>query len=162
MEVWNKSNSVGHTACTPCSPSDQMCLLTGQTSKHETSTQCRANVNYLFNLRPIIYKSWCLNFHFILNQGALVGKYNRLKTTIDVINRQWVKRTLLTHSFNFVCVFYFFRFSKMICFHLSERKMNLMLLRYLSHVWLSKCPLGISFNWQSQRAASTSSPNWER
>ena len=31
------------------------------------------NYSYLFNLRPHIYKSWCLSSHFIPNNSVLIS-----------------------------------------------------------------------------------------
>ena len=51
--------------------------------------QVAENYRYLLNLRPNIYKSWCLNNHFTPNKSGLLSK-NGLKTTIVVIRRQRV------------------------------------------------------------------------
>ena len=45
------------------------------------------NYSYLFNLRPNIYKSYCLNSYFIHNICDLIDS----KTTIIVISRQRVR-----------------------------------------------------------------------
>ena len=50
------------------------------------------NYSYLFNLWTNIYKSWCLNSHFIPNNSDLIGWYkNGLKRTFVVISRQSVE-----------------------------------------------------------------------
>ena len=35
--------------------------------------QVLENYSYLFNLRPNVYRSWCLNSHFIPNNSDLIG-----------------------------------------------------------------------------------------
>ena len=39
---------------------------------HDSQSKVVENYSYLFNLRPNIYKSWCLNTHFIPNTSDLI------------------------------------------------------------------------------------------
>ena len=61
--------------------------------------QVGENYSYLFNLRPNIFKSWCLNPNFIPNI-----KQSRLKTIIVVISMQRVKILTFMHP---MALYYF-------------------------------------------------------
>ena len=45
----------------------------------DSQPQVVENYSYLFNLRPNILKSWCLNTHFVPNNSDLIANKTDLK-----------------------------------------------------------------------------------
>ena len=62
--------------------------------------QVGENYSYLFNLRYIFCKFWCLNTLFLPNINDLINKYNRFKMTIVLISRIRVKHVILNGDLN--------------------------------------------------------------